>query len=39
MQLDKMVNYHKALADPTRMRILLLLSRGEMHGQALAKKL
>jgi biotin operon repressor len=39
MQLDKMVNYHKALADPTRMRILLLLSRGEMHGQGLAKKL
>ncbi|MBO3284404.1 metalloregulator ArsR/SmtB family transcription factor [Paenibacillus sp. FSL M8-0228] len=39
MQLDKMVNYHKALADPTRMRILLLLSCGEMHGQALAKKL
>ncbi|EHS57970.1 metalloregulator ArsR/SmtB family transcription factor [Paenibacillus kribbensis] len=39
MQLDKMVNYHKALADPTRMRILLLLSRGELHGQALAKKL
>jgi biotin operon repressor len=39
VQLDKMVNYHKALADPTRMRILLLLSRGEMHGQALAKKL
>ncbi|KAF6574254.1 DUF2087 domain-containing protein [Paenibacillus sp. SEL3] len=39
MQLDKMVNYHKALADPMRMRILLLLSRGEMHGQALAKKL
>ncbi|WP_152381391.1 DUF2087 domain-containing protein [Paenibacillus brasilensis] len=28
-----------ALADPTHMRILLLLSRGEMHGQALAKKL
>ncbi|MGW9530382.1 DUF2087 domain-containing protein [Paenibacillus terrae] len=39
MQLDKMVNYHKALADSTRMRILLLLSRGEMHGQALAEKL
>ncbi|MGG4220893.1 metalloregulator ArsR/SmtB family transcription factor [Paenibacillus jamilae] len=39
MQLDKMVNYHKALADPTRMRILLLLSRGQMHGQVLAKKL
>ncbi|WP_379126783.1 metalloregulator ArsR/SmtB family transcription factor [Paenibacillus sp. sgz500958] len=39
MQLDKIVNYHKALADPTRMRILLLLSSGEMHGQALAERL
>lgn len=39
MQLDKIVNYHKALADPTRLRILLLLSDGEMHGQALAERL
>ncbi|WP_410510939.1 metalloregulator ArsR/SmtB family transcription factor [Paenibacillus sp. BR2-3] len=39
MQLDKIVNYHKALADPTRLRLLLLLSKGEMHGQALAEKL
>lgn len=39
MQLDKIVGYHKALADPTRLRILLLLSKGEMHGQALAEKL
>ena len=39
MQLDKIVNFHKALADPTRLRLLLLLSKGEMHGQALAKKL
>lgn len=39
MQLDKIVNYHKALADPTRMRLLLLLSKGEMHGQALAEAL
>ncbi|WP_454190657.1 DUF2087 domain-containing protein [Paenibacillus sp. Marseille-Q7038] len=39
MQLDKIVNYHKALADPTRMRILLLLSHGEMNGQQLAKRL
>lgn len=39
MQLEKIVNYHKALSDPTRMRILLLLSKGEMHGQALAEKL
>lgn len=39
MQLEKIVNYHKALADPTRLRLLLLLSQGEMHGQALAQKL
>ncbi|WHY17142.1 metalloregulator ArsR/SmtB family transcription factor [Paenibacillus sp. G2S3] len=39
MQLEKIVNYHKALADPTRLRFLLLLSQGEMHGQALAEKL
>lgn len=39
MQLEKIVNYHKALADPTRMRMLLLLSKGEVHGQALAEKL
>lgn len=39
MQLEKIVNYHKALADPTRLRILLLLSEGEMNGQALAEKL
>lgn len=39
MQLEKIVNYHKALADPTRLRMLLLLSQGEMHGQILAEKL
>lgn len=39
MQLEKIVGYHKALADPTRLRMLLLLSKGEMHGQALAEKL
>jgi predicted transcriptional regulator len=39
VQLEKIVNYHKALADPTRLRLLLLLSQGEMHGQALAQKL
>lgn len=39
MQLDKMVNYHKALADPTRMRMLFLLSQGELNGQTLAGKL
>ncbi|AZN43938.1 DUF2087 domain-containing protein [Paenibacillus albus] len=39
MQLDKIVNYHKALADPTRVRILILLSEGELTGQTLAEKL
>ncbi|MFD1135247.1 metalloregulator ArsR/SmtB family transcription factor [Paenibacillus urinalis] len=39
MQLDKIVKYHKALADPNRMRMMLLLSQGEMNGQMLADKL
>ncbi|WP_183603117.1 metalloregulator ArsR/SmtB family transcription factor [Paenibacillus phyllosphaerae] len=39
MQLDKIVSYHKALADPTRMRMLILLSEGELTGLALAGKL
>lgn len=39
MQLDKLVTYHKALADPTRIRILFLLKAGPLHGQALAGKL
>lgn len=39
MQLDKVVNYHKALADPTRIKILILLADGELNGQILAEKL
>ena len=39
MQLDKIVIYHKALADPTRIRILRLLAHGELSGQTLAEKL
>ncbi|OWR30798.1 ArsR family transcriptional regulator [Saccharibacillus sp. O23] len=39
MQLDKLVAYHKALADPTRIRMLILLSEGELNGQALAQRL
>lgn len=39
MQLDKVVAFHKALADPTRIRILFLLKSGPLHGQALAEKL
>lgn len=38
MQLDKLVNYHKALADPTRIKMLLLLAEGELNGQVLAEK-
>jgi len=39
MQLDKVVSYHKALADPTRIRMLILLAVGELNGQLLAEKL
>lgn len=39
MQLDKIVSYHKALADPTRVKILIILANGELHGQGLAEKL
>ncbi|WP_282942195.1 metalloregulator ArsR/SmtB family transcription factor [Paenibacillus sp. RC67] len=38
MQLDKLVTYHKALADPTRIKMLLLLADGELNGQVLAEK-
>ncbi|WP_270169347.1 DUF2087 domain-containing protein [Paenibacillus sp. SYP-B4298] len=39
MQLDKVVSYHKALADPTRIKILILLADGELNGQVLAERL
>jgi hypothetical protein len=39
MQLDKIVNYHKALADPTRVRMIGLLANGELNGLELAEKL
>ncbi|MNH79533.1 Transcriptional repressor SdpR [compost metagenome] len=39
MQLDKLVAYHKALGDPTRLRMLMLLSEGEASGQELADRL
>ncbi|MDF2663900.1 MAG: transcriptional regulator, ArsR family [Paenibacillus sp.] len=39
MQLDKIVNYHKALADPTRVRMLVLLADGELNGLELAERL
>jgi len=39
MQLDKVVEYHKALADPTRVKMLILLAGGEKSGQTLAQEL
>jgi DNA-binding transcriptional ArsR family regulator len=39
MQLDKLVNYYKAVGDPTRIRIISLLKKGPLHGQAIAYKL
>lgn len=39
MQLDKIVAFHKALADPLRIKMLVLLARGELSGQELAEKL
>jgi hypothetical protein len=39
MQLDKVVAYHKALADATRIKLLILLAEGEQKGQVLAEKL
>ena len=39
MQLEKVVSYHKALADPTRIKMLILLAEGELNGQILAEKL
>ncbi|MFD2924069.1 metalloregulator ArsR/SmtB family transcription factor [Halobacillus naozhouensis] len=39
MQLNKMVDFHKAVGDPTRLRIVSLLLHGPLHGQAIAQKL
>lgn len=39
MQLDKMVQFHKAVGDVTRIRILALLKKGPLHGQEIASKL
>lgn len=39
MQLDKIITYHKAMSDATRIRMLILLANGESNGQTLAEKL
>ncbi|PPA72243.1 metalloregulator ArsR/SmtB family transcription factor [Jeotgalibacillus proteolyticus] len=39
MQLEKQIAFLKALGDPTRMKIVHLLSGSTLHGQAIAGKL
>jgi biotin operon repressor len=39
LQLNRIVSFHKALADPTRIRILAILAKGPQHGQYLAEHL
>lgn len=39
MQLDQLVKFHKAIGDVTRIRIIALLKKGPLHGQAIAGKL
>ncbi|MEH7109237.1 metalloregulator ArsR/SmtB family transcription factor [Bacillus sp. JJ1764] len=39
MQLNKIVEFHKALGDLTRIKIVALLQQGPLHGQAIAGKL
>ncbi|QKE75269.1 metalloregulator ArsR/SmtB family transcription factor [Arthrobacter citreus] len=39
MQLNKIVEFHKALGDLTRVRIIALLQQGPLNGQEIASKL
>ncbi|HEU4963230.1 MAG TPA: helix-turn-helix domain-containing protein, partial [Bacilli bacterium] len=39
MQLQRLIDLHKSLADANRMRIVLLLAVGPLSGQELAEKL
>ncbi|WP_129691267.1 metalloregulator ArsR/SmtB family transcription factor [Gottfriedia acidiceleris] len=39
MQLSKVVDFHKALGDLTRVRIIALLQQGQLSGQEIASKL
>ncbi|KAA0544910.1 metalloregulator ArsR/SmtB family transcription factor [Bacillus sp. BGMRC 2118] len=39
MQLSKIINYHKAVTDPTRIRIIMLLARGPLNGIEIAERL
>lgn len=39
MQLNRLVAFYKTMGDPTRVRIVALLAKGPLHGQAIAGKL
>lgn len=39
MQLDKLVSFYKTIGDPTRLKIIMLLKEGPLHGLAIAGKL
>lgn len=39
MQLDKLVAFYKTIGDPTRLKIIMLLKEGPLHGLAIAGKL
>ncbi|ASS74282.1 ArsR family transcriptional regulator [Tumebacillus algifaecis] len=39
MQLDRMLEFHKALADANRLKIVMLLAAGPLSGQEIAVKL
>ncbi|MGX1983788.1 hypothetical protein EDD69_11583 [Thermolongibacillus altinsuensis] len=39
MQLNRLVIFYKTIGDPTRLRIIKMLSDGPLHGQAIAGKL
>ncbi|WP_246943015.1 metalloregulator ArsR/SmtB family transcription factor [Bacillus pinisoli] len=39
MQLSRLVQFHKVLADPTRIRMVLILAKGPIHGQELSERL
>ncbi|WP_456276782.1 DUF2087 domain-containing protein [Bacillus sp. AK128] len=39
MQLSRVVKFYKVLADPTRIKMILLLAKGQLNGQELADHL
>jgi hypothetical protein len=39
LQLDKLVSFYKTIGDPTRLKIIMLLKEGPLHGLAIAGKL